>query len=576
MTEMSVRPAMERPRAEVSGWVAATSISFMAVATVLMFTNDRLALSIERQLPTGLVILELSATLLVVTASWVASRQRPRVSVALALTGLAILIPSWSTWPSLPAGARAAVLAIAPLSVPGAGQVATGWHPDRGWSSRLRIAYGLAAAGGVTHLLAYNPFADPGCLRTCVDIKPLAAGIIDTPSAVAVTALLTIAAAWVSALAIARATPSPGPTVIIIGVIATLAVLATASGLRWVGSGDPRQSELVLLLPFVAGALVSLAVLTAVMQTWRTRRSIERLVARLAGGEGVLKDLGGTVREVQFAAPDGQGWIDSMGRPLLASEAEDDQIMVSDRTGAVVRLLLSPGKETIDVMEALTPATRLALKNAQLAAATRTRLTEVQASQRRVVATSDAERRRIERDLHDGAQQRLISAAFQMKLARTRLSKDPAALARAQLLVGDALGHLRQLAHGVFPSVLTSEGLWVALDELVRASVIPATLQLSGSDSDIDSETAMAAFATAVAVLKRAARENLTGQVSVSGRREGGVLELSVELYLEGDPPTLADLVDVGAVRTLVLPGNSWSASGRSSRCARRCSRNST
>lgn len=544
MTDTALFPPMDRTR-EIRGWVAATSISFLALATVLMFTSDRLRLSIERQLPTGLVVLELFAAVLLVTATCMASGHRPRVSVALALNGLGILVPLWAAWPSLPAEARAAALAVAPLSVSGAAHVAMGWRTGREWSSRLRIVYLLAAAAGVTHLLAYNPFADPACLRTCVDIKPIASTVIDTPSAVGVTALLTIGAALVAAVAIARARPSPGPTVIIVGVTATLVVLATAWGLRWAGSGDPRQSELVLLLPFVAGALLSTAILAAAMQTWRTRLSIERLVAGLAGGEGGLKDLGGTVREVQFVVADGEGWFDSRGLPISRSAGNDDQVTVSDAEGLVARLLLAPGKEPIDVMEALTPATRLALKNAQLAAATRNRMAEVQASQRRVVAASDAERRRIERDLHDGAQQRLISAAFQMKLVRTHLANEPA-LARAQGLVGEALGHLRRLAHGVFPSVLTSEGLWVALDELVRASGIPATLEVDGSDRDIGSETAMAAYATAVAALEHADPQNAAGRARVTGRRESGMLEISVELHLENDLQGPADFIAVG------------------------------
>ena len=196
------------------------------------------------------------------------------------------------------------------------------------------------------------------------------------------------------------------------------------------------------------------------------------------------------------------------------------RLLVSDHSGAVVRLVLATGKESIDVLQALTPATRLALKNAQLAAATRTRMTEVQASQRRVVAASDAERRRIERDLHDGAQQRLISAAFQMKLVRPHLPRDPAPLSRAEELVGNALVHLRRLAHGVFPSVLISEGLWVALDELVRASAIPATLQVTGHDEHIESDAAMAAYATAVTSLEEAARQHVAGPARVSGRRD--------------------------------------------------------
>ncbi len=81
-----------------------------------------------------------------------------------------------------------------------------------------------------------------------------------------------------------------------------------------------------------------------------------------------------------------------------------------------------------EVLAGLTPATRWALRNAQLAAVARARLAEVQASQRRIVAASDAERRRIERDLHDGAQQRLVSVAFHLRVALA--GADPATAMR--------------------------------------------------------------------------------------------------------------------------------------------------
>jgi len=107
----------------------------------------------------------------------------------------------------------------------------------------------------------------------------------------------------------------------------------------------------------------------------------------------------------------------------------------------------------------------------------------VQASQRRVVAMSDAERRRIERDLHDGAQQRLVSVAFHLRVALRDVNPATAAqLTGTEARIHDALAHLRQLAHGMFPSVLADEGLEAALEELLVASDIPATLDVQIGD----------------------------------------------------------------------------------------------
>src|SRR3712207_6849347 len=101
-----------------------------------------------------------------------------------------------------------------------------------------------------------------------------------------------------------------------------------------------------------------------------------------------------------------------------APEREARPLVLSAPAGPAVRLLLPPGVAPGEVVAGLTPARRLMLVNARLTAEARARLRELQASQRRAVATRDAERTRIERDVHDGAQQRLVSAMFHLSLAQ--------------------------------------------------------------------------------------------------------------------------------------------------------------
>ena len=112
----------------------------------------------------------------------------------------------------------------------------------------------------------------------------------------------------------------------------------------------------------------------------------------------------------------------------------------------------------------------LALEHERLHAARRARLEELRASRARIVAAADAERRALERDLHDGAQQRLVAVALAIRLARRRIAADDpaldAALAAAEARVRAAVVELRDVAHGLFPTVLADEGLRAALDEL--------------------------------------------------------------------------------------------------------------
>jgi signal transduction histidine kinase len=196
-----------------------------------------------------------------------------------------------------------------------------------------------------------------------------------------------------------------------------------------------------------------------------------------------------------------------------------------------VRLELSRPADAQGVLAGLSSATRLALANSRLSAIGRAQLVDVQASQRRIVATSDGERRRIERDLHDGVQQRLVSVAFQLKVAMAHA--DPCVaehLARAGQDVREALQQLRQLAHGIFPAVLSDEGLAPALEDLVAGAEVPASVDVT-VPANPGLEAAMAAYAVVGAVLL--AVEPAAGaavHADVSGKGD----QLTVHIALTG------------------------------------------
>src|SRR5262249_27359815 len=125
-------------------------------------------------------------------------------------------------------------------------------------------------------------------------------------------------------------------------------------------------------------------------------------------------------------------------------------------------------------------AVRLALENERLQAELRAQLAELQASRQRIVAAGDDERRRLERDLHDGAQQRLLSLGLALQLARARLG--PHANGATELLteadheLRAALDELRELARGIHPAVLTERGLAAALRSLVDRALVPVSI----------------------------------------------------------------------------------------------------
>src|SRR3954471_6437182 len=117
---------------------------------------------------------------------------------------------------------------------------------------------------------------------------------------------------------------------------------------------------------------------------------------------------------------------------------------------------------THSVVRELVTTANLTLQHERLHAARRARLEKLRASRARIVAASDRERRTLERDLHDGAQQRLVALALAIRLARRHSADDPALddrLAEAEDEVRAAVVDLREVAHGLFPTVLADEGL---------------------------------------------------------------------------------------------------------------------
>jgi signal transduction histidine kinase len=131
-----------------------------------------------------------------------------------------------------------------------------------------------------------------------------------------------------------------------------------------------------------------------------------------------------------------------------------------------LRLVLGPRADPALTLAAISPAGRLALQNARLRAAGEFQVAAVRASRRRIVEAADAERRRIERDLHDGAQQRLVAVTMAMSSARSRADAATArALTTAEAHVRQALTALRTLSSESYSEVLAMEGLEAALED---------------------------------------------------------------------------------------------------------------
>jgi signal transduction histidine kinase len=181
----------------------------------------------------------------------------------------------------------------------------------------------------------------------------------------------------------------------------------------------------------------------------------------------------------------GSGWVDARGKPvdLTALGPGRSVTPISDGDGPMAAIVHDAAlDEQPQFVEAAGTYAAMALDNHDLVAQVRVSLREVQESRARILASADAERRRIERDLHDGAQQRLVALRIKLELAEELLPHDP--LGGRALLheIGDetveALEDVRSLAHGVYPALLTQRGLGDALRDAALRSPVPVSLQV--------------------------------------------------------------------------------------------------
>ena len=506
-------------------------------------------------------LVEFAAAVVMVGGAWSVRTTHPRASTGLAVAVVASLLPLWAAWPWLPGPVRAGVLAVAPVTVAGIAQVALGWPTQAPRAARGAgwAVFGLAGTASLAHLLGYNPFADPGCLRTCQDVQPLLGGLLTTRAGVVIACLVTLAAGAVAIAGVVGGGPASAPRSVVGAVVLALVALAAAAAVRLASWGDAAPTLLSQLAPEPLAVAVVGGVLCGVgIRTARTRGAIERLATQLSDPATALRQSTGTIRGVQFAMPDDGRWIDTAGQDVTGAPVPSGYLVLPDATAPELRLVLARPADKGEVLAGLTPATRWALRNAQLAAVARARLAEVQASQRRIVAASDAERRRIERDLHDGAQQRLVSVAFHLRVALAGAEAATAVrLTSAEAGVRDALAHLRQLAHGMVPAVLATEGLPAALDELVAASDVPATLTV-GVDGVADAP-AMAAYATVVAALHAVQHPSAATRAQISVVQDGDRVTVRVEVT-GGDGIVVAPDCTDAADRVGALGGRLTSA----------------
>jgi signal transduction histidine kinase len=226
------------------------------------------------------------------------------------------------------------------------------------------------------------------------------------------------------------------------------------------------------------GALLALAAGVAWQRlaAGRMRARLARMVVEMATaarpGElaPLLADaLGDPTLEVLYAFD--SGWVDSAGQPHSTPAADDRDRTSLAQDGEVVAIVVHRRGLLDDsqLVDALEHAARLALDHERLQALLRAQLARLRLTRTAIVTAHDNERRRLERDLHDGAQQGLAGLAMAIELARaTGRAADPTSLRSAQEEIRTALDRVRTIAHSLYPAALSDAGLAAALDVLAE------------------------------------------------------------------------------------------------------------
>ncbi len=237
---------------------------------------------------------------------------------------------------------------------------------------------------------------------------------------------------------------------------------------------------------FWSFALIPVGVLIGMLRTRQHHSAVADLMVKLREQPGpeelralLARALGDPSLELAYWLPDRRIYVDAAGSPKPLDEDDGRRVSVlrDDSDEPLAALVYDPALlEDPKLLGAVSAAAQFALENSRLQAELRSRLHDVRESRARLVTATDAERRRIERNLHDGAQQTLLGLRLAVRLARNRTG-DPEVL---DTLLADideelqgAVEELRTLARGVHPPILSEEGLEPALATLARHAAIP-------------------------------------------------------------------------------------------------------
>jgi signal transduction histidine kinase len=424
----------------------------------------------------------------------------------------------------------------------------------------------------VAWLAAYVPWLEPRCVSLCdeVMVGPLADHRLARVLATTGQFVTVVAGVGLAAWAVARyarsttvARRQTGRTLVPAALVGVAWAISAAASTQPSSVIPPLGDVMVTLFiaRAVSASLLGLGLAWRLIDGRRTLLAVRRITNDLSPlpGGGSLRAalataLGDPGLELVFPLPEGAGYVDTVGAtvpdPSMRPDSHGTPIADGGRIVAVA--VGSGGGPTVPLQDDLGDAVRLAASNERLLAAVRHEILELQASRARIVEAGDMARHSLERDLHDGAQHRMLGVLHELSLGRAR-AVEAGDVEAAERLAGaieeadDAIESLRRLARGIHPATLTDGGLLPALEALADEAAIPLEIDAPAGvrfPPEVEA-TAWRVVAQTVVVAGRLSADGVSAHV----RLVGEYLELDLEIDGASSAPDTVALEDrVGAV----------------------------
>jgi signal transduction histidine kinase len=421
---------------------------------------------------------------------------------------------------------------------------------DRIERAFVKTAYGVAIVFPLLTLLFYDAtkplrFFDPTARESLFLVAGSAGAVEGIQEAFVVVAYGVMPALFVVLIARKLITASARGR----RVLAPLLVAAVAVALRaifeciftFAGRPDGVAYEHVFFWQIAAQIALPIALLAGLLRARLARASVGDLVMALERTpptelrDALARTLGDPTLEIAFWIPERQEYVDPLGFPVALPLPGSRQAVtrLEHKGEPFAAFVHDPTlSEEPRLVQAAGAAAHMALENVRLQAEVRAQLAEVEESRARIVAAGGEERRRIERDLHDGAQQRLVALALELRRAQRKLgtSSDPTVERLLESAVSElqvAVEELRELSHGVHPTILAQEGLSGALDALAARTPLPVTLR-TAFDGRLPPEVEATVYFLACEALTNAVKHGRASRATVSASLSDHVLLVEV------------------------------------------------